>query len=141
MAASLTGRTLARPSFEKAFAAPAFVRAMLDFEAALADAEAAEGVIPGASASAIGVACATLTVDAEALVAEGKRSASLAVPLVRMLADEVGKGSPAAAKHVHFGATSQDALDTAMALCLGNCLTETDRSLEAAVRSLAARAR
>ena len=141
MAASLTGRTLARPSFEKAFAAPAFVRAMLDFEAALADAEAAEGVIPGASARAIGAACATLAVDTEALVAEGKRSASLAVPLVRMLADEVGKGSPAAAKHVHFGATSQDVLDTAMALRLGSCLEEADRALEATVRALARRAR
>ena len=38
MAASLTGRTLARPSFESAFAAPAFVAAMLRFECALAQA-------------------------------------------------------------------------------------------------------
>jgi 3-carboxy-cis,cis-muconate cycloisomerase len=42
---------------------------------------------------------------------------------------------------VHFGATSQDVLDTAMALCLRTCLEEADRSLEGAVRALAARAR
>ena len=141
MAGSLAARTLARPSFEAAFAAPAFVRAMLDFEAALAEGEAAEGVIPVESAKAIGAACATLTIDAEALVAEGKRSATLAVPLVRMLSAEVARASPAAANHVHFGATSQDVLDTAMALRLRSCLEETDRALEATIRALARRAR
>ncbi len=142
MSASLAARTLARPSFEAAFAAPAFVRAMLEFERALAEAQGAEGVIPAESARAIAAVCAHVDIDVEALVVDGKRSASLAVPLVNRLRDEVARrASPAAAKHVHFGATSQDVLDTAMVLCLGNCLTEADRSLEAAVRSLAARAR
>jgi 3-carboxy-cis,cis-muconate cycloisomerase len=142
MTASLAARTLARPSFEAAFAAPAFVRAMLEFERALAEAQGAEGVIPAESARAIAAVCAHVDIDIEALVVDGKRSATLAVPLVNRLRDEVARrASPAAAKHVHFGATSQDVLDTAMVLCLGNCLTETDRSLEAAVRSLAARAR
>jgi 3-carboxy-cis,cis-muconate cycloisomerase len=45
MASSLAARTLARPSFENAFAAPAFVRAMLEFESALAEAQAAEGLV------------------------------------------------------------------------------------------------
>lgn len=135
---SLTARTLARPSFESAFAPPAFVRAMLAFESALAAAQAAEGLIPASSASAIGAACASIRVDVDALVAEGKRSATLAVPLVRMLRAQV---LPEARPHVHLGATSQDVLDTAMALCLRPCLEEADRSLEAAVRGLARRAR
>ncbi|MBC8022924.1 MAG: 3-carboxy-cis,cis-muconate cycloisomerase, partial [Burkholderiales bacterium] len=46
MAGALAARTLARPSFETAFAAPAFTRAMLAFESALGEAEAAEGLIP-----------------------------------------------------------------------------------------------
>ena len=141
MTASLPGRTLARPSFESAFAAPAFVRAMLRFEAALAEAQAAEGAIPGASATAIAHACETLAIDVEALVAEGKRNATLAVPLVRMLRAEVQRAAPAAAPHVHLGATSQDVLDTAMALCLRACLEEADRALEACIRGLARRAR
>ena len=142
MAGSLAARTLARPSFETAFAAPAFVRAMLLFESALAEAEGAEGVIPAESARAIAAVCAHVDIDVEALVVDGKRSATLAVPLVNRLRDEVARrASPTAAKHVHFGATSQDVLDTAMALCLETCLDEVDRSLEAAVRSLAARAR
>jgi 3-carboxy-cis,cis-muconate cycloisomerase len=42
---------------------------------------------------------------------------------------------------VHFGATSQDVLDTAMALCLKPCLEEACRALGGAVRSLAGHAR
>ena len=91
MAASLAARTLARPSFEEAFAAPAFLRAMLAFEAALAEAQAAEGVIPAPSAAAIATACARLEIDVEALVREAKRSATLAVPLVNALSAEVAR--------------------------------------------------
>lgn len=134
---SLTARTLARPSFESAFAPAAFVRAMLAFESALAAAQAAEGLVPRSSADAIAKTCAGLAIDVDALVAEGKRSATLAVPLVRLLREAL----PAAARpHVHHGATSQDVLDTAMALCLRPCLEEADRSLAAAVKSLARRA-
>jgi 3-carboxy-cis,cis-muconate cycloisomerase len=141
MAGSLVERTLARPSFEAAFAAPAFVRAMLAFESALAAAQAAEKVIPAPAATAIAAACSCLQIDADALVAEGKRSASLAVPLVRLLRQEVARASREHAAHVHLGATSQDVLDTAVVLCLKPCLEEADRALEAAVRSLARLAR
>jgi 3-carboxy-cis,cis-muconate cycloisomerase len=141
MAASLTARTLARPSFDSAFEAPAFVAAMLAFEAALAQAEAAEGVIPPESARAIAAACTSVKIDLEAFVAEGKRSATLAVPLVNVLKAEVARTAPDSAKHVHFGATSQDVLDTAMALCLKSCLDEADRALDGAVRGLARQAR
>jgi 3-carboxy-cis,cis-muconate cycloisomerase len=82
-----------------------------------------------------------MAIDEEKLVVEGKRSATLAVPLVDMLRADVARQSRDAARHVHFGATSQDVLDTAMALCLRACLEEADRSLESAVRGLAAKAR
>jgi 3-carboxy-cis,cis-muconate cycloisomerase len=141
MPASLVERTLARPSFEAAFAPAAFVRAMLGFESALAAAEAAEGILEAQAAGAIAAACGSLELDTEALVAEGKRSATLAVPLVRLLRGAVASASPELADQVHFGATSQDVLDTAMALCLKPCLEETDRALEAAVRSLSRLAR
>jgi 3-carboxy-cis,cis-muconate cycloisomerase len=141
MAGALAARTLARPSFDAAFAAPAFMRAMLAFEAAIAQAQADEGLIPAASAQAIAAACESIRLDEERVVAEGKRSATLAVPLVDMLRAEVARHAKDAGPHVHFGATSQDVLDTAMALCLKTCLEEADRSLEGAVRSLAAKAR
>ena len=135
---SLAARTLARPSFERAFAEQPFLRAMLDFETALARAQAEEGMIPPASADAIAGACAAFEADIDAFVAEGKQSATLAVPLVRLLKSRVPRE---VAKHVHVGATSQDVLDTAMALCLKPCLEEADRALEGAVRALAQRAR
>ena len=140
MAGSLTSRTLARPSFETAFEPPAFLRAMLAFESALAVAQAEEGMIPQASAKTIAAVCEELDPDVDALVAEAKRSATLVVPLVSSLRAAVGKVDAAAAKHVHFGSTTQDVLDTAMALCLKPCLEEADRSLEGAVRALARRA-
>jgi len=138
MSSSLPARTLARPAFARAFSDAAFLRAMLDFEDALARAQAAEGLIPAAHAEAIANACGRFDVDLEAFVAEGKQSATLAVPLVRLLKERVPQE---VAKSVHLGATSQDVLDTANALCLKACLEEADRSLDAAVRSLAARAR
>lgn len=141
MAASLTGRTLERPAFATAFAAPAFLRAMLDFEAALATAQAEEGLIPEVAARAIRAACAVFEVDLEAFVAEGKRSATLAVPLVRLLRIEVARIDPAAAQHLHHGATSQDVLDSAMAVCLRPCLDTADTVLAMAVAALARRAR
>jgi 3-carboxy-cis,cis-muconate cycloisomerase len=141
VAGSLAARTFSRPSFDTAFDAPAFVRAMLDFERALAEAQAAEGLITQEAARAIDAACGRLSLDIDALVAEGKRSVSLAVPLVRLLREEVARTSPAHAKALHLGSTTQDVLDTAMALCLKPCLEEADRALEACIRGLARRAR
>jgi 3-carboxy-cis,cis-muconate cycloisomerase len=138
MAGALASRTLARPSFETAFAAPTFARAMLAFESALAAGEAEEGLIPEEAARAIGSACESIAIDEEKLVAEGKRSATLAVPLVDMLRAEVGRQSGDAVA-MSLRRDEQDA-DTAMALCL-LCLEEADRSLEGAVRGLAAKAR
>jgi len=140
VAASLPGRTLERPSFAEAFAGPAFIRAMLAFEAALARAQGAEEAIPLEAAQIIAVTCRGARIDEDALVAEGKLSATLALPLVKMLKAEVARVDAAAAKHVHAGATSQDVLDTAMALCLARCLEEADRALEGVIRALARRA-
>lgn len=140
MAGSLTSRTLARPSFGTAFEPPAFLGAMLAFESALAASQAEEGLIPQSSARTIEAACATIAFDVDALVAEAKRSATLVVPFVNRLRAAVRSLDAGAAKHLHFGATTQDVLDTAMALCLKPCLEEADRSLEGAARSLAQRA-
>ena len=137
MAGSLLSRTLARPSFESAFEPPAFLAAMLAFESALARAQAEEGLVPEPAAEAIEKACNSVDFEVEALVAEAKRSATLVVPFVKILRSAVAKANPEAAAHVHYGATTQDVLDTAMALCIRPCLEEADRTLDAAVRSLA----
>jgi 3-carboxy-cis,cis-muconate cycloisomerase len=135
---SVPALTLSRAGFAHAFGPAAYFKAMLEFESALAEAQAAEGLIPAPAAAAITSACANLRVDADELMPEAKRSVSAAVPLVSKLRAALDRES---ASHVHFGATSQDVLDTAAALCLKPCLEEADRVLGAAVRALARRAR
>jgi 3-carboxy-cis,cis-muconate cycloisomerase len=91
---------------------------MLDFEAALARAEAATGVIPKSAAAPIAKACKASAFDLGALAEAATRSGNLAIPLVKALTAEVGKADADAARYVHWGATSQDVIDTAAMLTL-----------------------
>ena len=138
---NIVGLGFARDSFTQALSAEAFVRAMLDFERALAAAEADAGVIPQEAAQTIAKTCAELTLDPAALAAEAKKSGSLAVPLVKALTERVARVDARAAAFVHYGSTSQDVLDTALVLCLKPCLAEADSLLATAVSRLAGHAR
>jgi 3-carboxy-cis,cis-muconate cycloisomerase len=138
---NIVGRSFARDAFNQALSAEAFVRAMLAFERALAEAEAEAGVIPQAAARAIAKACTELRLSPETLAAEGQRSGSLAVPLVKALTDHVARQDARAASFVHYGSTSQDVLDTALVLALEPCLADADRVLATAVSRLADHAR
>jgi 3-carboxy-cis,cis-muconate cycloisomerase len=138
---NLVGRSFAREAFARALSADAYVRAMLDFEGALAAAEADAGVVPPDAARVIATACADLRLDPDRLAAEGKKSGSLAVPLVKALTEAVARADARAAAFVHHGSTSQDVLDTALVLGLKPCLADADQVLSTAVRNLAAHAR
>jgi 3-carboxy-cis,cis-muconate cycloisomerase len=138
---NIVGRSFARESFTRALSAEAFVRAMLDFERALAGAEAEAGLVPPEAAQVIARACADLSLSPDALAADSKRSGSLAVPLVKALTEHVTRVDPRAAAFVHFGSTSQDVLDTALVLCLKPCLADADGVLAGSVSRLAAHAR
>ena len=138
---TLVGKSFARDAFSRAFSAEAFLGAMLDFERALAAAEADVGIVPPDAARVIAGACADLRLAPEALAAEAKRSGSLAVPLVRALTEHVARVDARAAAFVHYGSTSQDVLDTAMVLCVKPCLTDADSVLATAAGRLAAHAR
>jgi 3-carboxy-cis,cis-muconate cycloisomerase len=98
------------------FGDAALVRAALNFEAALAGAEAAEGLIQAQDATAIIAACRTLTVDPAILAEEAAHAGTLAIPLVRRLREAVAQSDGNAAKNVHRGGTSQDVADTALML-------------------------
>ena len=91
---------------------------MLDFEAALARAEAATGVIPASAPGPIANACKAESFDLAALAEAATRSGNLAIPLVKALTANVAKVDADAARYVHWGATSQDVIDTAMMLTL-----------------------
>ena len=91
---------------------------MLDFEAALARAEAACAVIPERAAGPIAAACRASAFDLAALAEAATRSGNLAIPLVKALTADVAKSDAEAARYVHWGATSQDVIDTASMLTL-----------------------
>src|SRR5712692_5103186 len=101
------------PGMAAAFSPEAHVRGMLAFEAALARAEARDGIIPQEAATVITANCREELFDVAALYNEAALAGTPAIPLVRMLTEHV-EGD--AQKFVHWGATSQDAIDTALML-------------------------
>ena len=122
------------------FSDRALVAAMLAFEAALADAEAAEGIVPKDAAAAI-VAATRADIDVDALVAAARSAGSIAIPLVKTLTATVAARDPAAAAYVHWGGTSQDVIDTAMVVVTGRALDLVARDLDRLVDALVALAR
>jgi 3-carboxy-cis,cis-muconate cycloisomerase len=112
----------------------AWVAAMLEFEAALAAAEARAGVIPGEAATAIAAACDPDRFDVEALGREGRAAGNPVVPLVRALTDAV---TGDADRFVHWGATSQDVMDTAAMLVARRALAAVGEELDGVVAACA----
>ncbi|HEY7845872.1 MAG TPA: 3-carboxy-cis,cis-muconate cycloisomerase [Bradyrhizobium sp.] len=114
---------------------------MLDFEAALARAEAATGVIPRAAVDAIAKAGNAESFDMADLAEAATRSGNLAIPLVKALTSAVAKSNPEAARYVHWGATSQDVIDTAVMLTLRAGIDVLLVDLDRAIAGFAALAR
>src|SRR6202012_5746008 len=71
---------------------------MLDFEAALARAEAAAGIIPASAAGPIADPCKAGTFDLAALAEAATKSGNLAIPLVKALTSAVARTDPEAAR-------------------------------------------
>ena len=114
------------------------LQAMLDVEAALAEAEAAAGVIPSDSARFIREAARASLYDRAALAQEAARAGSVVIPLVAQLTERVAALDRGASRYVHWGATSQDILDTALVLQLRAAglllLRQIERAADAAAR-------
>ncbi len=125
---------LARGPVREAVADRAWLRAMLDVEAALARAEARAGLFPVEAAEAIARACRDDALDLAALGRDASASGNPVVPLVRAITAAVDDAT--AAGEVHRGATSQDILDTAAMLvarrALGSLLEDLDAASDAA---------
>ena len=119
----------------------AYLQHMLDFEAALARAEMAVGVIPASAAGPIGAACKAESFDLAALAEAATRSGNLAIPLVKALTAAVARTDADAARYVHWGATSQDVIDTAAVLTLRAAIDALLPDLDRAISGFAALAR
>ena len=112
---------------------------MLDFEGGLARALARAGVVPADEAARITRGCRAELYDVARLGHDAAATGNPVPALVRALGAAVG-GS--AAGHVHLGATSQDAIDTAAMLVAGRALesvlADFDGAADAAARLAAA---
>jgi 3-carboxy-cis,cis-muconate cycloisomerase len=106
------------PALAALFSDESVLQAMLEFETALARAEARCGVIPAQAADAIKAAARPDKFDVCDLAEAAFRAGTPVIPLVKMLTDLVRKTDAEAARFVHWGATSQDVADTAMSLLL-----------------------
>ncbi|SNT34691.1 3-carboxy-cis,cis-muconate cycloisomerase [Tardiphaga sp. OK246] len=116
----------------------AHLQHMLDFEAALARAEATVGVIPASAVTAIEAACKADQFDLAALAEAATRSGNLAIPLVKTLTAKVAKADAEAARYVHWGATSQDVIDSATMLGLRAAIDALLADLDRAIAGFAA---
>src|SRR5262249_40649680 len=105
-------------AFAELFSDGPVLQAMLDFEVALARAEARVGVIPKSAVSAIASAAKAENFDVDALVGGTRANATAGVPLVKVLTEKVRARSKEAANFVHWGSTSQDVADPALILLL-----------------------
>ena len=114
------------------------LQGMLDFEAALARAESSVGLFSEGAAAAIAAQCRAESFDVDALASAATLAGNLAIPLVRELTARVAERNVDAARHVHWGATSQDAIDTGLVLQLRAALASIDADLEQLSGALAA---
>jgi 3-carboxy-cis,cis-muconate cycloisomerase len=101
----------------------AYVRALLDVEIALARVQSKLGVIPAAAAPAIEGAARTLVIEPATLRSGVEQDGVPMLALVAALRQALGSGAHAEmAQYVHWGATSQDIMDTALVLQLRGVL-------------------
>jgi len=123
------------PQMAAVFSDDATLRQMCRFEIALARAEGEAGAIPAAAAKIIAAALEAYEIPQgaarEKLFTDAAKAGTLAIPLVKLLTAAVRARDTEAASFVHFGATSQDVIDTALMLqiaeALGLIATDLDR--------------
>lgn len=138
MTSPLVPSTLLAPLFSSAAmraitSDEARLQRMLNVEAALARAEAGLGVIPKGAAEPIAKACHANLFDIKALSEAAVAAGNLAIPLVKALTAEVKKSNAEAAGYVHWGATSQDVIDTALVLELRAAIDALTSELDRAI--------
>jgi 3-carboxy-cis,cis-muconate cycloisomerase len=122
------------PAMRAVFSDEAAVRRWVEVEVALAAAEARAGVIPAAAAEAIRAGARPDAIDLAKLKAETDLVGYPIVGLVHQLAKQVGE----AGRYVHWGATTQDIMDTATVLQIREALALIEADLEAIETALAA---
>ncbi len=116
------------------FSDRALVQRYLDVEAALARAQARLGIVPQAAARAIAAVAHVDRVDLGELT---RRTEIVGYPILPLLEQLSGWAEDGLGQYCHWGATTQDIMDTADVLQIRDGLTLVERELEAIARALA----
>ncbi|MFW2373138.1 MAG: 3-carboxy-cis,cis-muconate cycloisomerase [Gammaproteobacteria bacterium] len=106
------------------------LQGMLVFEAALVRAQASVGMVPLAVVAVIEAQCQIVQFDWVDIAQGTAQAGNPAIPLIKQLTAKVAAVDVDAAAFVHFGATSQDAMDTGLVLQLRSALDLIDRDLQ-----------
>ena len=117
-------------AMREVFSDRATLQAMLDFEAALARALVATGRAPAGVLTAIEGACRAEAFDTASIGHAAASAGNLAIPLIAQLTRAVDRADKSAGTFVHFGATSQDVIDTALVLQLADALAALEQDLD-----------
>lgn len=132
--------------FDAYFTAPAMrgvfcdqgrVQGMLDFEVALARAQARLGLIPAEAVAPIAAACRAELYDFAALAEAIVSAGNSAIPLVKALGKQISASDAQAERFVHLGATSQDAMDSGLVLQLRAAIGLMEKDLAQLAEGLA----
>ncbi len=116
-------------ALDRLFSDEACIQGMLDFEAALARAEATSGIVPASQAQIIAGKCRAENFDLPAIAKDADLAGNLAIPLVKKLTELVAREDKDAARFVHWGATSQDVIDTGCILQMRGAFDLIDQDL------------
>ena len=111
-----------------------FIRTLLTVEAALAKVQGRLGLIPGEAAKKIVEGCDDLAVDYVRLQTGTEKAGLPIIELVKQLREQVDSD---AASYVHWGATTQDIMDTALVLQIRAALDLLEQKLTGVIRNLA----
>src|SRR5205823_5954407 len=142
LSSTLFGDMFGTAAMRAVFGELGFLARCAEVEAALARAQARAGIVPPDAAQAISRAAAAVieqpgSLDLARLKRETETVGYPILPLVRQLAEHAGEGG----RWLHWGATTQDIMDTAAVLQIRDGLALIERDLEALRGHLAALAR
>lgn len=121
------------PEMREIFQADGFVQAWLDVEAALAEAQAEVGMVPVESARAIRAKADVRLIDIEKVRAHGKETAHTLLGVLREYRANLGDPHQT---WLHYGATTQDIIDSATMLTVSRAHAEIGRQLDAVIAVL-----
>ena len=111
------GDLFSTSQMQATFSEEAWFARMVEVEAGLARAQGGVGVIPPDAANLINAACRSLVIDTSALKTATENVGYPVLPLVRQISAAAGE----AGGYVHWGATTQDIMDTALVLQMRQC--------------------